>query len=585
MKKIKISILTVMLCLNYIIRCNRSDSFEQGDYSSLKKYMTRFINEKMKKNQIIGLSLALVDDQKIVWTEGFGFADKENKIQATDKTVYKTGSISKLFTAVAALKLASQNMIDLNKPIKTYIPNFHIKSRFKNSDPITIHHLMTHHSGIPLVQYSSLQESNQKKLSDIIEELNSIYSVFPPNYKYLYSNLGVDLLGLVVEKVSGMNFNEFMKQHVFQDLDMNYSSFEEIKENHKLLSKEYQQGKPVPPFHWPRVWPSGSLYSSAEDIANFIKMILAHGRIKEHQFLEAILVDSMLSPQNKEIPLDFNFEIGLNWFINHTQHSSLHYSGKVCSHEGGAGATTSSIVILPDHQLGVIVLNNSNESTKLTTEIADEILIVALEIKKGLRPIKLKQMSKPIFQSPGKKTEQIVGLYSHGIIGYVEIEKNHFNLLFKGQGRTFKMLPNADGFYSIENKKMGIMKDFGISVKNINNEMIFIEKRNNSIAALGKMVAKRPIREIWKKRSGKYVNTKKSNSPQIQITMKDDLLFFNEYILLPLNDSLAVVQGFNRVICGETIVFKKMNGQDVLIHNGKVLKKWNLLNNVLELNN
>ena len=574
-----------MFCLGCIVRCNKTDSFEQGDYSSLKKYMTRFINEKMKKNQIIGLSLALVDDQKIVWTEGFGFADKENKIQATDKTVYKTGSISKLFTAVAALKLVSQGSINLDKPVKTYIPNFNINSRFKNSEPITIRHLMTHHSGIPLVQYSSLQESNQEKLSDIIYELNSIYTVFPPNYKYLYSNLGVDLIGLVVEKVSGMNFNEFMKRHVFQDLDMNYSSFEEIKENHKLLSKEYQQEKPVPSFHWPRVWPSGSLYSSATDMANFIKMFLAYGRIKNRQFLEANLIDSMLSPQNKEIPLDFNFEIGLNWFIDHTQHSSLHYSGKVCSHDGGAGVTTSSIVILPDHQLGVIVLNNSNQATNLTNEIADEMLRVALEIKKGLKQTIVKQKKQTILQLPDKETEHIVGLYSHGIVGYVEIEKNDYNLFFKGQGKTFKMLPNADDFFSIESEIMGIMKDFGISAKNINNEMIFIEKRNNTIMALGKMVVRQPIREIWKMRLGEYVNTKIINSPQIHITMKDDLLLFNQYILLPLNDSLAVVQGFNRVICGETIVFKKVDCQDVLVHNGKILKRQNLLNNVLEFSN
>lgn len=581
MKKIKIFTI-VLFCLNCFGSCNRSDSFEQGDYSSLKKYMTSFINRKMKKNQIIGLSLALVDDQKIVWAEGFGFADKENKIQATNETVYKTGSISKLFTAVAALKLVSQRKIDLDKPVKTYIPNFHIRSRFKNSKPITIRHLMTHHSGIPLVQYSTLKETNQRNLSDIINELNSIYTVFPPNYKYLYSNLGVDLLGLVVEKVSGMNFNEFMKRHVFHDLDMNYSSFEETKEIQELLSKEYLQGKPSPPFHWPRVWPSGSLYSSVADMANFIKMILDHGRINNHQVLETTLVDSMLSPQNKGIPLDFSFEIGLNWFINHAQHSSLGYSGKVCSHDGGAGASTSSIVILPDHQLGVIVLNNSNQATNITNEIADEMLRVALEIKKGLTPIKLKQKKKQFFQLPD---EHIVGLYSHGIVGYVEIEKNNFNLLFKGQGTTFKMLPNADGFYSIEHGKMGIMKDFGISVKNINNEMIFIEKRNNSITAFGKMVVRQPVLEIWKKRLGEYVNTKISNSPQIHITMKDDLLLFNEYILLPLNDSLAVVQGFNRVICGETIVFKKMNGQDILVHNGEILKRQNLLNNVLELNN
>ena len=115
--------------------------------------------------------------------------------------------------------------------------------------------------------------------------------------------------------------------------------------------------------------------------------------------------------------------------------------------------------------------------------------------------------------------------------------------------------------------------------------MIFIEKRNGTITALGKKFIKQPIPEIWKERLGEYVDIKISTSPKTQITVQDDLLLFNTYILLPLNDSLAVVQGFNRVICGDTIEFKKMDGHDILIHNGKIMKKQNSLNNFLDLNN
>jgi CubicO group peptidase (beta-lactamase class C family) len=124
-------------------------NIEKGDYTHVKEYMRWYIKEQMEKHDIVGLSIALVDDQTIVWQEGFGYEDKKNKIKATPKTRYWAGSITKLFTAMGTMKLVEEGKVDIDKPFKTYLPEFSIKSRFGSTDDITPRTIMTHHSGLP----------------------------------------------------------------------------------------------------------------------------------------------------------------------------------------------------------------------------------------------------------------------------------------------------------------------------------------------------------------------------------------------------------------------------------------------------
>jgi CubicO group peptidase (beta-lactamase class C family) len=151
----KITLFIVMLSL---ISCaamppKAPDFQAKGDYSDLKEYMTWFIQKEMKDNDIVGLSIALVDDQKILWQQGFGYADRENKIDATPETLYRAGSISKVFNGMAAMKLVEAGKMDIDRPLSTYLPEFKIKSRFGNTDGITPRTIMTHHSGLPYLGF------------------------------------------------------------------------------------------------------------------------------------------------------------------------------------------------------------------------------------------------------------------------------------------------------------------------------------------------------------------------------------------------------------------------------------------------
>ena len=131
------------------------------DYECVKEYhLPVGPPRRWRKNNVTGLSIALVDDKGLIWAQGFGYADKENKIPATPQTVYRVASISKLFTATAIMQLAEQGKINIDEPLTTYLPEFSIKTRFPGEGKITPRNLMTHHSGLPANFYKGIFSSN-----------------------------------------------------------------------------------------------------------------------------------------------------------------------------------------------------------------------------------------------------------------------------------------------------------------------------------------------------------------------------------------------------------------------------------------
>jgi len=128
--------------------CSGGDS-SAPTYGTTISRMTTYIQDHMVRNQVAGLSIALVDGQKVVWARGFGYADKEAEIPAGADTIYEIGSVSKTFAAMAVMRLVEEGIMDLDQPLTAYLPTFSINQRFPDSGPITIRSILTHHSGIP----------------------------------------------------------------------------------------------------------------------------------------------------------------------------------------------------------------------------------------------------------------------------------------------------------------------------------------------------------------------------------------------------------------------------------------------------
>ncbi|HYC42513.1 MAG TPA: serine hydrolase domain-containing protein [Noviherbaspirillum sp.] len=273
MKKMKFRLAISVTAAASLLGCastpTRPSSVARGDYDAAKEYVTRLIQHRMKAHSLVGLSIVLVDDQKVVWAEGFGHADKERNIPATADTAYRVGSISKLFTATAAMQLAEQGRMDIDKPLQTYLPAFSIKSRFPDSAPVTPRHLMTHHSGLPGDVIRGMWNPNPESFTGVVEKIRDEYTANPPGYVWAYSNVGVTLLGHAIQNVYGENFSTGMARRVLRPLGMRDASFSARPEGSQM-ARAYRDGvaSDDPPL---RDVPAGGLNASAADLGLFCR--------------------------------------------------------------------------------------------------------------------------------------------------------------------------------------------------------------------------------------------------------------------------------------------------------------------------
>ena len=165
-----------------------------GNYSYMKEYLSWMIPRQMAANHVTGVSIAVVDDQEVVWAEGFGFADKSGNVPAMPETLYEVGSISKLFTVTAAMQLVEQGKVELDQPLSRYLPGFAIKTRYKNS-VITPRTIMTHHSGIPSGRAHGMWTRNPRAFTELVDLLKSEYAAYPTNFVFFVFQPRDDLAG------------------------------------------------------------------------------------------------------------------------------------------------------------------------------------------------------------------------------------------------------------------------------------------------------------------------------------------------------------------------------------------------------
>ena len=268
----------VLISLIFFTSCSISTQpqkpkqIKKGDYTYFKNYMNWFINEKMEEQNIVGLSVALVDDQKIIWQKGFGYANKEKGIKASKDTIYRAGSLTKTFNAMAVMKLAQENKMDIDKPLKMYLPEFSIKSRFGSTDTITPRNIMTHHSGMPSNWIDKMYTKNPISYKKHVELIKNEYVSYPVNTVFSYSNIAITLLGHAVENTANIAYSQFIEKTFFNPMNMNSSSIT-VELKGEKSSKNYSNGKEVYDEYPMSQLPAGALNTSVANLSNFAMMI------------------------------------------------------------------------------------------------------------------------------------------------------------------------------------------------------------------------------------------------------------------------------------------------------------------------
>jgi len=571
----------------------KPDPVIPGNYNYAKQYLTWLIQKEMKRSQVVGLSIAIVDDQKVVWAQGFGFSDKKNETPATAETVYRIGSISKLFTDMAVMKLAEAGIVDIDRPLKNYLPQFSIRTRFPNSDPITPRNIMTHHSGLP----SSLAKGmwTSEPPATLLDRLEDEYTAYPTNYVLAYSNIGLSLLGLMIEQVIKGDFGEYADQAILSPIGMRQSSFRRTPMVERLLSKGYRNAKErqqVPL----RDVSAGSMYSNVNDLGLFMQMVFAGGNVGGHQILSRQTIAEMLRPQNQNSRLESSTQIGLGWFLQRFSFSGGIGEMLVASHGGGTPLFRTSLAIVPEKKLGVVVLTNSTEGGKILSKVSREALKLCLEARIGKTIARQKEKIVP----PDKVANNVlldsmVGRYATlALLG--SIERNGQNLDATFDKYKFHLIPSSNGRFGVARKFLGIfpMKKIGslelarmqaIPLTSDDRQLLAV-RYDNRLWFYAEKIDPAPLPPTWQNMLGRYqiVNPDPHGTPQdITLSIEKDVLVLRyknplwhsgeaKNYLLPRSGTEALTLGIERS-SGETMRMIEIDGQTGLSIWGYKMKK------------
>ncbi|MGD8362456.1 MAG: serine hydrolase domain-containing protein [Gemmatimonadota bacterium] len=229
--------------------------------------------------QIPGVSAAIVHDQELVWSGAYGMAHPDRQMAATPTTVYSICSISKLFTSISVMQLRDRGLVDLTAPVSTYLPWFTLHQQFDGSAPITVEGLLTHSAGLPRESdqpYWSAPDFPFPTREEIIEGLQNQETLYPAWKYFQYSNLGLTLVGEIVRQVSGMPYDQYVREHVLTPLDLTNTYPEipaelrggQLADGFSALTREGTR-EPTPFFQAKGIAPAAGFASTAEDLAKF----------------------------------------------------------------------------------------------------------------------------------------------------------------------------------------------------------------------------------------------------------------------------------------------------------------------------
>ena len=393
----------------------------RGDYEPAKKYLSALIKQDMTQYNVKGLSIALVDDQKVVWAEGFGFADVANQMPATADTIYRIGSISKVLTATEIMRLAEQNKIVLDNPLTDYLPEFSIRNRFADSRPITIRALLAHHSGLPSDVLKGMWVNNPVSLAKYIPILRDESLASPPQSLYKYSNIDYSLLGSVIENVEHQEFPEAMRQNLLEPVGMMDSSFVLTPKIEYRYARAYRNGTETTRLSL-RDTPAGGMLSSVNDMSRWLQFIFSDGRAQGVQLIKPETLQEMFKPQFAGLATDFGHKIGMAWMLSGL---SMPDGQPLAWHNGGFPPYQAHLSLLPEQKLGVIILSNSDEASQFITRLGTRALELAYQIKYGSMPVGdiAKQAVKPVKLSAAELT-RFAGHYAmfNGQLGSITVD-------------------------------------------------------------------------------------------------------------------------------------------------------------------
>jgi CubicO group peptidase (beta-lactamase class C family) len=318
-------------------------------------FFDQFLSAQMAADAIVGASVAVVKDGELAFAKGYGYADLEKgRAVEADKTLFFIGSDGKLFTWTAVMQLAEQGKLDLHADINAYL-DFTIPAPF--GEPITLHHLMTHTAGF--------EDDLNSQFIQGVRDYRPLHThlkdhlprqIYAPGTISAYSNYGTALAGYIVERVSGMPFEEYVNEKLLSPLQMQHTVVGNAQPQPLAADfsrgYKFQQGQYTSvDFEWVAAVPTAPLRTTVTDLSRFVLAHLNDGCIEGSCILQAETLQQMHASQfthpGQVSGMTYGF---LDTRLNHQ---------RILWHMGESPRFTTLVVLIPEHQMGLIVTYNT----------------------------------------------------------------------------------------------------------------------------------------------------------------------------------------------------------------------------------
>jgi len=348
-------------------------------YAGVVRELRAAVPALMDDHDIPGLAIALVAGDETVWAQGFGHTTRDRKHQVTADTPFSIQSASKALTATGFLIAVSKGLVQLDEPLRLRYPEFTVNSRFGDDEveKITYRRLLSHWAG--LCHEAPVGNNLDDRDCTFEEHVYSISDTWlknPVGKRFSYSNLGYDLTGYVLQRISNKTFMEYMRDELLDPLDMNNSTYDQRHVMDNAVYARGHTGEHEAPAQFIPMIPAGGVFASVADIAKFVSFRLAGGMAGGRRLIEESLFREMTTPQFAVEGQVAGYGLGV--------FSILRFGSTCFEHGGGGYGYRTAMKWMPEYGVGVVVL--CNQDTDACEEIANTALKQMIEVAHGAVP-------------------------------------------------------------------------------------------------------------------------------------------------------------------------------------------------------
>ncbi len=316
------------------------------------------VDSLLKEHEVPGAGIALVHKDSVIWTGGVGYANYETKQPVTSDDLFRVGSVSKSFVALGLMQLVQQEKLDLNDKVQELVPEVEINNPWRKTDPVQVKHLLEHTSGFDDMHFNEMYNIEHDPQMPLEEALavnpNSRNVRWKPGTRYSYSNPGYGVAGYIIEKVTGRQYEDYLKDEVMEPMGMDWSSFAYSDSVKKKLVQGYEGDYNPIDYRHIYLRPSGALHTSPSEMARFVRMMLNNGTLDG----QSVIADSLLTRMETSmttLAAKHGFQNGYGLGMQHSETQGYpNYN-----HGGGIAGFISKYRYFPDHDLGFALFVNS----------------------------------------------------------------------------------------------------------------------------------------------------------------------------------------------------------------------------------